>query len=149
MHKKKKSETIFHFVKPQYFQLAKYVCENADFQSHCVFATAFNFTEKMGDSNNLEESLKPFYQRASEAEERLARLEISVASKTDLKNEELERTVAGLQSKLKDVTAELEAEQEKGHKQVEQLTSENAKLKYRIKHLVRSLEEVLSKLASK
>ncbi|CAN4089868.1 unnamed protein product [Withania somnifera] len=103
----------------------------------------------MGDSDNLEKSLKPFYQRASEAEERLARLEISVASKTDLKNEELERTVAELQSKLKDVTDKLNAEQEKGHKQVEQLTSENAKLKYRIKHLVRSLEEVLSKSASK
>ncbi|KAJ8562689.1 hypothetical protein K7X08_031141 [Anisodus acutangulus] len=71
----------------------------------------------MGDSNNLEESLKPFYQRASEAEERLARLEISVASKTDSKNEELERTVAELQSKLKDVTAELKAEEEKGDKQ--------------------------------
>ncbi|KAM3338379.1 hypothetical protein P3S68_030465 [Capsicum galapagoense] len=139
----------------------------------------------MGDSNNLEESLKPFYQRASEAEslakaaydtplwwspspdtahsgsfiapgypffyvkERLARLEISVADKKDLKNEELERTVAQLQSKLKDVTAELEAEHEKGHKEVEQLTSENAKLKYRIKHLVRSLEEALSKSTSK
>ncbi|XP_060183546.1 uncharacterized protein LOC132613525 [Lycium barbarum] len=103
----------------------------------------------MGDSNNLEETLKPFYQRAAEAEERLARLEISVASKTDSKNEELERTVAELQSKLKDVTAELKAEQEKGHKQVEQLSAENAKLKYRIKHLVRSLEEALSKLASK
>ncbi|KAM3280755.1 hypothetical protein P3S67_027775 [Capsicum chacoense] len=103
----------------------------------------------MGDSNNLEESLKPFYQRASEAEERLARLEISVADKKDPKNEEFERTVAQLQSKLKDITAELEAEHEKGHKVVEQLTSENAKLKYRIKHLVRSLEEALSKSTSK
>ena len=36
-----------------------------------------------------------------------------VGGSSDLKNEELERTVAGLQSKLKDVTAELEAEQEK------------------------------------
>lgn len=38
---------------------------------------------------------------------------VHVGGSSDLKNEELERTVAGLQSKLKDVTAELEAEQEK------------------------------------
>ncbi|OIT05388.1 PREDICTED: uncharacterized protein LOC109242678 [Nicotiana attenuata] len=103
----------------------------------------------MADSNNLEETLKPFYQRASEAEERLARLEISVASKTDSRIEELERTVAELQSKLKDVTAELKAKKEKAHKKVEELTSDNAKLKYQIKHLVRNLEEALSKLAPK
>lgn len=36
-----------------------------------------------------------------------------VGGTSDPKNEELERTVAELQSKLKDVTAELEAEREK------------------------------------
>ncbi|XP_009597760.2 uncharacterized protein [Nicotiana tomentosiformis] len=122
--------------------------EKADLQSFPLLRHLI-FYQRMADSNNLEETLKPFYQRASEAEERLARLDISVASKTDSRIEELERTVAELQSKLKDVTAELKAEKEKAHKQEEERTSENAKLKYQIKHLVRNLEEALSKLASK
>ncbi|CAH9102699.1 unnamed protein product [Cuscuta europaea] len=98
---------------------------------------------------NLEETLKPFYQRASEAEDRLARLEASLVSKNSSgNNEELVKMVRELQAKLDDAKVELVAEKEKGLKEVQKLTAENAKLQNRIIHLVRALKEADCKIAS-
>ncbi|KDP26088.1 hypothetical protein JCGZ_21121 [Jatropha curcas] len=86
---------------------------------------------------DIGELLKPFYQRASEAEDRLSRLEVALASKKDAENEELWKTISELQSKLEDANTELISEQEK----VRKLAAENAKLQYRVLHLVRALHE--------
>ncbi|XP_011075352.1 uncharacterized protein LOC105159847 [Sesamum indicum] len=101
------------------------------------------------ESNNLEEILRPFYQRASEAEDRLARLEASLAGKKESGNEELLKLADELQSRLETAKAEQVAEREKAMKEVQYLTAENAKLQYRIIHLVRALKEADSKLAAK
>ncbi|GFP90946.1 hypothetical protein PHJA_001238600 [Phtheirospermum japonicum] len=93
------------------------------------------------ESNNLEEILKPFYQRASEAEDRLARLEASVAKNKEYGNDEQLKLVTELQSELENAKAEQVAEREKAMKEVQHLTTENAKLQYRIIHLVRALKE--------
>ncbi|KAM7500129.1 hypothetical protein LguiA_024543 [Lonicera macranthoides] len=100
-------------------------------------------------SNDLEEVLKPFYQRASQAEDRLARLEATLSSTKDSGNGEPSKKVAELQSQLEDAKAELALEREKSLKEAQQLAAENAKLQYRIIHLVRALKEADSKLASK
>ncbi|KAK4412922.1 hypothetical protein Salat_2939400 [Sesamum alatum] len=100
------------------------------------------------ESNNLEEILRPFYQRASEAEDRLARLEATLAGKKESGNEELLKLVNELESKLETAKAEQVAEREKAMKEVQYLTAENAKLQYRIIHLVRALKEADSKLAA-
>ncbi|XP_031102530.1 uncharacterized protein LOC116006337 [Ipomoea triloba] len=97
---------------------------------------------------NLQETLKPFYQRASDAEDRLARLEASLASKNNSGNEQLATRVQELQSKLEDAKVELAAEKERALKEVQQLTAENAKLQYRIIHLVRALKQADCKIAS-
>ncbi|KAI3471349.1 hypothetical protein Pfo_030713 [Paulownia fortunei] len=101
------------------------------------------------ESNNLGEILIPFYQRASEAEDRLARLEASLARDKESGNEEQLKLVGELQSKLENAKAEQVAEREKAMKEVQHLTAENAKLQYRIIHLVRALKEADSKLAAK
>uniref|UniRef100_A0A2N9F4F5 Uncharacterized protein n=1 Tax=Fagus sylvatica TaxID=28930 RepID=A0A2N9F4F5_FAGSY len=96
----------------------------------------------MGESENrsdLEKTLKPLYQRASEAEERLARLEAALASAD---NEDNLKLISELQSKLEESSAELVAEREKAQK----LAVENAKLQYRIIHLVRAAKETDLKL---
>ncbi|KAL3841278.1 hypothetical protein ACJIZ3_025869 [Penstemon smallii] len=100
------------------------------------------------ESNNIEQVLKPFYQRASEAENRLARLEATLAGEKDYGNEEKLKLVGELQSKLDNAIAERVAEREKALKEVQYLTVENAKLQYRIIHLVRALEVADSKLAA-
>ncbi|GMY19009.1 hypothetical protein FCV25MIE_14248 [Fagus crenata] len=99
----------------------------------------------MGESENrsdLEKTLKPLYQRASEAEERLARLEAALASKKGADNEDNLKLISELQSKLEESSAELVAEREKAQK----LAVENAKLQYRIIHLVRAAKETDLKL---
>ncbi|KAL8489484.1 hypothetical protein ACS0TY_024909 [Phlomoides rotata] len=101
------------------------------------------------ESNNLEEILIPFYQRASEAEDRLARLEASLARNKESGSEEQLKLVGELQSKLENAKAEHLAEKEKAAKEVQYLTAENAKLHYRIIHLLRALKEADSKLAAK
>ncbi|GMH20173.1 hypothetical protein Nepgr_022014 [Nepenthes gracilis] len=89
--------------------------------------------------DDLKELLKPFYQRASEAEDRLSRLEAALPNKKDdVISEECSKMVRELQLKLEEITAELASEQAK----VAKLTAENAKKDYRISHLVRSLEEI-------
>ncbi|XP_050381830.1 uncharacterized protein LOC126798811 [Argentina anserina] len=64
-----------------------------------------------------EDTLKPFYQRASEAEDRLTRLEAALISKDESK-----------------LISELQEENKK-------LATENAKLQYRIRHLVRAIRD--------
>ncbi|GAA0153116.1 hypothetical protein LIER_11430 [Lithospermum erythrorhizon] len=100
----------------------------------------------MEESLNLEEILKPFYQRASEAEERLARLEAADANnKGSSGNEQLPNVVTELQSQLEQLKAERAAEKEKDLKEIKQLTEDNDKLHYRITHLVRGLKEALDR----
>ncbi|KAL6960111.1 hypothetical protein U1Q18_007665 [Sarracenia purpurea var. burkii] len=107
----------------------------------------------MAASSDLQDILKPFYQRASEAEDRLAKLEASLANGTgvglDSGNKELLKIVSELQSKLDGVKAEQVSEKEKDLEEIEKLRAENAKLKYRISHLVRALKEADVKLAFK
>ncbi|XP_024963440.1 uncharacterized protein LOC112503683 isoform X1 [Cynara cardunculus var. scolymus] len=105
----------------------------------------------MATSNDIQAALKPFHQRASDAEERLARLEAAIATTkvADSGNEELSNKVAEMQRMLEDAKAEQLAEREKALKEVKWVTEENAKLRYRITHLVRALEKADSDLASK
>ncbi|KAF4354689.1 hypothetical protein G4B88_029533 [Cannabis sativa] len=70
----------------------------------------------MADSEKqtgLGDSLKPFFHRASEAEERLSRLEAALATKKDAGNEELLKVISELQSKLEATNVELVSESEK------------------------------------
>ncbi|CAA0812776.1 Unknown protein [Striga hermonthica] len=101
------------------------------------------------ESNNLGELLRPFYRRASEAEDRLGKLEDLLSRNKEYGNEEQNKLVSELQSELENVKAEKVAEREKAMKEVQHLTTENAKLQYRIIHLVRALKEADSKLAAK
>ncbi|KAG6595681.1 hypothetical protein SDJN03_12234, partial [Cucurbita argyrosperma subsp. sororia] len=87
-----------------------------------------------GGSHDLEQTLKPFYRRASEAEDRLSRLEAALLSKKDAHDEEHLKTISELQSKLDSANEALIAEQKKA----EMVAAENAKLQYRILHLVRA-----------
>ncbi|KAJ0042118.1 hypothetical protein Pint_17831 [Pistacia integerrima] len=87
-------------------------------------------------SKDLQQTLQPFYDRASQAEERLSRLQASLANKKDGRNEELLKTISELQSKLEDANAEVVSERKKAEK----LAVENEKLNYRVKHLIRALE---------
>ncbi|KAL5810555.1 hypothetical protein ACOSQ4_027123 [Xanthoceras sorbifolium] len=98
-------------------------------------------TEK---SNDIQQSLKPFFQRASAAEDRLARLEAALASKKDSGEEQLQKTISELQSKLEDAKAEVITERKKAEK----LAVENERLKYRLKHLIRAVEASDLKLQS-
>ncbi|XP_027935257.1 uncharacterized protein LOC114190530 [Vigna unguiculata] len=91
---------------------------------------------------DLQLTLKPFYQRAAEAEERLSRLEATLNNKEDARNEENTKVINDLQSKLKAANAEIVSEKEK----IRTLTEENAKLQYRIIQLVRSHKEANLKL---
>ncbi|XP_042513369.1 uncharacterized protein LOC122088242 isoform X2 [Macadamia integrifolia] len=95
-----------------------------------------------GDSH-LQEFLKPFSERASEAEGRLSRLEALLAPKNNAVKEDMSNIVSQLQKKLDDAkaVAALEREQE-----VRKLAAENVKLQYRITHLVRALTEANRKL---
>ncbi|XP_022746217.1 uncharacterized protein LOC111296277 isoform X2 [Durio zibethinus] len=91
-----------------------------------------------------EELLKPFYQRAIQAEERLSRLEAVLADKKDDGNQEVSKLISELQAKIEDANAETRSEREKAKK----LAVENEKLKYRIAHLVQAVREADQKLES-
>ncbi|XP_057547755.1 uncharacterized protein LOC130826197 isoform X1 [Amaranthus tricolor] len=98
-------------------------------------------------NEGLKDLLKPFYSRASEAEDRLSKLEAVVSSKkadseVGIGNEEFAKKVKELELKLEGLTAELTSEREK----VAKLIVENDKKEYRILHLVRSLKETDLKL---
>ncbi|XP_004498045.1 uncharacterized protein [Cicer arietinum] len=92
--------------------------------------------------NDLELTLKPFFRRASEAEDRLSKLEAAINSKKDAGNEEQLKMVNDLQSKLEVANAELSSEKQKA----QMLAAENEKLQNRIVHLLRSLKEADLKL---
>ncbi|KAL6336850.1 hypothetical protein AAG906_036164 [Vitis piasezkii] len=98
---------------------------------------------------DMKEVLKPFHQRASEAEDRLSKLEAALSSKKDSGNEELLKMISDLQSKLQHAEAEQISEREKAQKDIQKLTVENAKLQYRVTHLVRALKEADCKLEAK
>ncbi|WVZ66963.1 hypothetical protein U9M48_016113 [Paspalum notatum var. saurae] len=91
----------------------------------------------------LDEALKPFQERASEAEIRIAKLEALLYSKGDLSggSETSSSAVKDLESKLDTVTQECSAEKEKNKK----LIMENEKLQYRITHLIRAIKEAESR----
>ncbi|XP_057547759.1 uncharacterized protein LOC130826197 isoform X4 [Amaranthus tricolor] len=94
-------------------------------------------------NEGLKDLLKPFYSRASEAEDRLSKLEAVVSnSEVGIGNEEFAKKVKELELKLEGLTAELTSEREK----VAKLIVENDKKEYRILHLVRSLKETDLKL---
>ncbi|KAL7097847.1 hypothetical protein ACP275_10G169100 [Erythranthe tilingii] len=93
------------------------------------------------ESNNLEEILTPFHQRATEAEERLAKLEASLSKNEESGNEEQSKLISELRLELENAKAEQISEREKAIKEVKELTAENGKLKYRIIHLVRAVRE--------
>ncbi|PIA48303.1 hypothetical protein AQUCO_01400717v1 [Aquilegia coerulea] len=97
-----------------------------------------------------EEVLKPFYQRAFQAEERLSILEAAVSTKKDAGDEEFSKTISELQSKMEDM--KLNHISDKATLEIQKLTSENAKLQtenaklqYRILHLIGALEDTDSK----
>ncbi|KAJ1697149.1 hypothetical protein LUZ63_005661 [Rhynchospora breviuscula] len=101
---------------------------------------------KEGD---LEQTLKPFYDRAAEAEDRLAKLEELLIKKGNSATETKESSIIEeFQSKLTLVNADIASEREKASKEIEKLTAENQKLKYRIAHLIRALRDTDSKLAA-
>ncbi|KAM0907008.1 hypothetical protein ACQ4PT_016414 [Festuca glaucescens] len=90
-----------------------------------------------------QEALKPFEERASDAETRLAKLEALLLSKGS-GSETCSAAVKDVLSKLDAVSAECLAEKEKNRK----LTMENEKLQYRISHLIRAVKEADSKQKS-
>ncbi|KAF8395796.1 hypothetical protein HHK36_019750 [Tetracentron sinense] len=96
-------------------------------------------------SKDMEEGLKPFYQRAIEAEISSGHIKLVLLQK-NAANEELSKNVNEIQSKLEQAKAEQTSEREKALKEVQKLAAENAKLQYRISHLVRALKEADCKL---
>eukprot|EP01018_Ginkgo_biloba_P029234 Gb_21922 [translate_table: standard] len=105
----------------------------------------------MANDGDMQAILKPFHRRATEAEERLAKLEAALASYNGysvMGQEELLTCLTELRSKLEQARAEQKSEKEKALKEKENLATENAKLQYRITHLLRALKEADEKLGS-
>nr|XP_043611243.1 uncharacterized protein LOC122582877 [Erigeron canadensis] len=103
----------------------------------------------MAATNDIQAALKPFHQRAIQAEERLARLEAAFAKTKVSGNEQVSDKVTQLERMLEDAKSEQLAEREKALKELHKVTDENAKLRYRIIHLVRALEDADRCSASK
>ncbi|KAK1378749.1 hypothetical protein POM88_025493 [Heracleum sosnowskyi] len=80
--------------------------------------------------------------------DRLARLEAALATKQDSGYHDLLKKFDELKLNLEDARTLQDSEREKVLKEVQRLASENAKLQYRIIHLVRALEEADSKTTS-
>ncbi|KAK6945257.1 hypothetical protein RJ641_026359 [Dillenia turbinata] len=99
--------------------------------------------------NNLHDLLKPFYDTASEAEDRLSRLESALGSKKDAGDELLLKSINDLQAKLKDSELSQVTERQQAQGEIQRLAAENQKLQYRITHLVRALNEADRKLEKK
>ncbi|ESQ44343.1 hypothetical protein EUTSA_v10006333mg [Eutrema salsugineum] len=65
-------------------------------------------------ADHLPETLEPFFHRATEAEERLARLESALAStKIDTPDAELVEKITQIQSKLEEANETVKQEQKK------------------------------------
>eukprot|EP00249_Psilotum_nudum_P000958 c13192_g1_i1 orf=353-700(-) len=106
--------------------------------------------ERVMSASDLPDFLRPFYDRATEAEERLAKLEAFLNTSKDdmqIQPEELLDLLVELRQKIQNAKVEQEAEKEKAQKSLEKLIVENAKLQYRITHLVRALKESDEKFA--
>ncbi|KAH7424450.1 hypothetical protein KP509_11G009400 [Ceratopteris richardii] len=104
----------------------------------------------MANASTLPEFLKPFHDRAALAEERLAKLEAALKATTG-KSEvndsgELLSSLLELRDKLEKSRQEHKSEKEQWQKEQETLLNENAKLQYRIIHLVRALKETDDRL---
>eukprot|EP00252_Welwitschia_mirabilis_P026148 TRINITY_DN8439_c0_g1_i1.p1 TRINITY_DN8439_c0_g1~~TRINITY_DN8439_c0_g1_i1.p1 ORF type:complete len:105 (+),score=28.96 TRINITY_DN8439_c0_g1_i1:185-499(+) len=98
----------------------------------------------MASDGDLQTLLKPFHDRAAEAEERLARLETSIVSSkgnSTVTREDMLGCLKELRDKLEKAKAEQISEREKALKEQERLAAENAKLQYRIYHLVQAVKE--------
>ncbi|KAL9275747.1 hypothetical protein AKJ16_DCAP15057 [Drosera capensis] len=98
--------------------------------------------DSVKQSDEIQELLKPFRQRAAEAEDRLSRLEAALTNKQDGHSEESGKLVKDLQLKLEEMSAELALERSK----VAKRTIEGQKKDYRINHLIRSLHEADKKI---
>ncbi|XP_042399957.1 uncharacterized protein LOC121989782 [Zingiber officinale] len=104
-------------------------------------------------TSDMEEVLKPFFQRASEAEDRLAKLEALLARKGETDggcaNMEISSIIINdFQSKLEAAQAELASERDKAAKEIQKLTAENRKLQYRITHLISAVKDADAKLTT-
>ncbi|XP_057983756.1 uncharacterized protein LOC131168396 [Malania oleifera] len=101
---------------------------------------------------DLQDALKPLFKSAAEAEDRLSKLEAvaaAISMKKGTGKEELSKNLSELQAKLEHMKAEQVSEREKAQKEIQKLAAENAKMQYRIIHLVRALKEADSKLEAK
>ncbi|ONK67528.1 uncharacterized protein A4U43_C05F980 [Asparagus officinalis] len=99
--------------------------------------------EENEKSNNLDYALKPFYDRAYDAEVRLSKLE-SLLSKDGYANTDNKKEssmIKDLESKLYSVQDELVSEKEKASTEIKKLEAENKKLQYRVTHLIQALKE--------
>ncbi|KFK34967.1 hypothetical protein AALP_AA5G217100 [Arabis alpina] len=101
-------------------------------------------------ADHLPETLKPFFHRATEAQERLAKLEAALAStKIDSTDTTLVEETSEIKSKLEEANETVKQEQNKVEEltiEKEKLTIENEKQRYRILHLVRALKDADEKL---
>lgn len=103
----------------------------------------------MASDGDIQAILRPFHHRANEAEERLAKLEAALArdkGSSGVRQEELLTCLTELRAKMEKARLEQISERETIRKEQEKLATENAKLQYRISHLVRSLKEADEKL---
>ncbi|KAL5719702.1 hypothetical protein ACHQM5_012447 [Ranunculus cassubicifolius] len=86
--------------------------------------------------------LKPFYDRASQAEERLSKLELAINTKKDVKIDgDKEKIISNLKAKLKEKETTHEAERKEAAMEIKKLKIEKEKLEYRIIHLIRAVRE--------
>lgn len=103
----------------------------------------------MASDGDIQAIIRPFHHRANEAEERLAKLEAALArnkGSSGIGQGELLTCLTELRAKMEKARLEQTSEREKALKEQEKLATENAKLQYRISHLVRSLKEADEKL---
>ncbi|CAN1256206.1 hypothetical protein LINPERPRIM_LOCUS9247 [Linum perenne] len=114
--------------------------------------TAAAATQNDRTDGEYREVLEAFRRRATEAEERLSRIEAAMSSKSDGANFEHSKAISDLQSKIEELTlsevsktTELASERQKAQK----LATENGKLQYRITHLICTVRELNEKLAEK
>ncbi|CAN1173380.1 hypothetical protein LINPERHAP2_LOCUS30641 [Linum perenne] len=115
-------------------------------------AAAAATTQNDRTGGEYREVLEAIRRRATEAEERLSRIEAAMSSKSDGANFEHSKVISDLQSKIEELTlsedsktTELASERLKAQK----LATENGKLQYRITHLIRMVRELNEKLAEK
>lgn len=105
----------------------------------------------MASDGDIQAIIRPFHHRANEAEERLAKLEAALArnkGSSVMGQEELLTCLTELRTKMEKARLEQISEKEKALKEQGKLATENAKLQYRISHLVRALKEADEKQGS-